>query len=279
MTETMSRALLQGVPEIDIEFTGNVSQANGLQLPIAVINLPHRTDRWQCLVQRMSVIGLDNLIKVPAIDGRRLPKALIEPLLAGTEDIDHAPKSHLGLTRPAVGCFLSHVAVWRWMLRRGLPRVLILEDDARPSEHNTPERIRDLIGSLDSAADHVFLGRIIMHGLAEAPAGLPLQRLYYFNGTFAYLVTAHACARLIRELLPMRAHIDHQTSQYLIEHRRDYRAFYCEPAMFEPDWTQRSDCYVPIVDEGLANTELGNQLQASRDLLISEGTRLLPPHR
>ncbi len=38
--------------------------------PVIVINLAHRTDRWEAISGRMAAIGLDKLIKAPAVEGR-----------------------------------------------------------------------------------------------------------------------------------------------------------------------------------------------------------------
>src|SRR5262245_37622251 len=66
------RDMLQHVPTIDLELAGDCIQAIGVDLPIVVINLPHRTDRWQALSRRMSAVGLDKLIRVPAVEGALL---------------------------------------------------------------------------------------------------------------------------------------------------------------------------------------------------------------
>src|SRR5262249_58676425 len=66
-----------------------------------------------------------------------------------------APRSHLALTRPAVGCFLSHLAIWCWLIDAKLPRALILEDDAAPAATFTAERFQ---GAGASIPDDTGLG-------------------------------------------------------------------------------------------------------------------------
>jgi len=269
--------MLQHVPEMDLLFDGDCVQANGVNLPIAVINLLHRTDRWHTLCRRLSAVGLTKILRAPAVEGARLPDSQIGALLRSAADgIDEAPRSHLTLTRPAVGCFLSHLAIWRWMLRIGLPRLLVLEDDAAPAAHFSPARLGGVTASIPPEAGLVFLGRIIMGGLAEKTRPAGLARLYYFNGTFAYLITPAICRSLLPHLLPLRAHIDHQMSQVLIEQRHVLTAYYTEPCLFEPDWSQRSDCYVPLADDGAADRELGRIIAAARGMLLAEGRPLLP---
>ncbi len=269
---------LRFVPEPQIAFDGDSAQAAGIDLPVAVINLPHRTDKWHAIASRMAAIGLNKLIRVPAIEGARLSLEAIEPLLAQpAERIEAAPQSHFTLTRPAIGCFLSHIATWRWMMANRMPRLLILEDDANPAANLDANRFRDVLGAIPATAGLVFLGGSIMNGMAEPPQGSGLARIYFFNGTFAYLITPAACKTLIPALLPMNGHIDHELSTVLIRLRYEFEAHYAAPPAFEPDWALGSDCYVPLDGVTDADRALGVVLDTSRQLLVDEGRPLLPP--
>jgi glycosyl transferase, family 25 len=270
--------MLEHVPKIDLQFDGDCAQAIGLDLPVVVVNLPHRSDRWQILSRRMSTVGLTKLIKAPAVEGMRLADGQIAALLGvSANGIDESPRSHLTLTRPAIGCFLSHLAIWRWIVDNHLPRVLILEDDAAPAAHFDAARFRDVLTSIPQDAGMVFLGRIIMNGLADRSAGSSLARIYYFNGTFAYLITPASCRSLTQYLLPPHWHIDHQISKVLFEQRHIFSAYYTEPHFFEPDWSLRSDCYVPLAEGTDADSELGRVLDMRRRHLLDEGRPLLAP--
>ena len=183
--------MLQHVPRMDLQFDGDCAQANGLDLPVIVINLPHRTDRWQTLSRRMSAVGLTKLIRVPAVEGARLSDSKIAALLGSPADgIDEAPRSHLTLTRPAIGCFLSHLAVWRGLLGTNRPRMLVLEDDAAPAAHYSAARLRCVVASIPQEAGLVFLGRMIMGGLADRPEGTGLARILLLQRHFR--VSDHA---------------------------------------------------------------------------------------
>ncbi len=272
-------ARLRCVPAIPIDFNGDATQAIGIDLPIAVINLAHRTDKWDAISHRMAAIGLNKLIRVPAVEGGRLSLAAISSLLGQTAELIEAPpRSHYTMTRPAVGCFLSHLAVWQWMIAQNLPRVLVFEDDAIPAANFDPGRFRTILGGRSNDSGLLFLGCIIMNGMAEKPMGGEPARLYYFNGTFAYLITPAACRTLISSLLPMDGHIDHQISKVLIDQRHTFAARYAAPAFFEPDWSLGSDCYVPLKEETEADRELGALLDGRRHELAVEGRPLLPPH-
>lgn len=268
--------LLRRVPEVPIPFDGNCTQALGVDLPIVAINLAHRTDKWDAVSSRMATIGLNKLIKMPAVEGAKLDLDALGPLLAQPANrVENAPRSHYSMTRPAVGCFLSHLATWRWMLASGLPQVLVFEDDATPADGFDPGRFGSFIESKSRDAGMVLLGRIIMNGMADMPGPTALPRIYYFNGTFAYLITPAACKAILPRLLPMNGHIDHQISRVLIELRNELPAYYAEPPFFEPDWSLRSDCYVPMDGEADADRELGALLTERRQLLLDDGRPLL----
>ena len=269
--------LLEHVPAIDLPFDGNYRHANGLDLPVIVINLARRIDRWETLCRRMNAAGLTRLIKAPAIDGTHLPEAQLVALMGSHgKNVDEAPRSHLSLTRPAVGCFLSHLAIWRRLIDENLPRALILEDDAAPTAMCSAETLQSALAFMPDDAGLVFPGLIIMGGLADRSTVSGLARIYYFNGTFAYFVTPAMCQSLLRHLLPLRSHIDHQISRLLVEQRHALPAYYLNPQLFVPDWSLHSDCYVPLTDEGTADHELGQIINNNRRLLLEEGRSLLP---
>jgi GR25 family glycosyltransferase involved in LPS biosynthesis len=162
-------------------------------------------------------------------------------------------------------------------LASGVPRALVLEDDACPTETYEPGRFRDFVARLDPRHQLVFPGCLVMEGLADTPTGTEtLAQLHYFNGTFSYLITPEACRFLLDRIFPLRAHVDHQLSNLFIAHRAHFQAYYATPQFFAPDWSLRSDCYVPLSDLDSADKELGDLLRATRQTLKAEGHRLLP---
>ncbi len=274
--------LLKHVPRIAIAGPGDCRQALGVDfpvdLPVVVINLDHRPDRMAAASGRLASVGIDKLIRAPAVNGAALAPDVVGRVLGSQAfAMDRAPDSHLTLTLPALGCFLSHLAVWRWAIEHDLSRVLVLEDDAVPEIDFDAVKLRAAIRHIDGGSDLVFLGCRIMDGLADRPDDGGVARVYYFNGTFAYLITRAACHSLAAHLTPPRWHIDHQISKVLFEHRREFRAVQTVPNLFYADWSLVSDCYVPLTDARPADRELGDLLRSRRRVLLDEGRPLLPP--
>jgi tetratricopeptide (TPR) repeat protein len=145
---------------------------------IAYINLDRSVERRR----RIEFLLRDCPVpvnRIPAVDGSRLPMASALHLTGGKEGF---------VQRGTLACALSHVAAWEWMVARGLPHCLILEDDASPMVR-MPWRIADL--ALPEGYEICFVNEaqeprladterdtadaFRAYGLAEAWQSLPLD--------------------------------------------------------------------------------------------------------
>lgn len=90
-----------------------------------VINLAQDTGRRERITQQLEALKLPYVIS-PAVYG----KDLSEEELATSYDKERAIRISHDLTLGEIGCALSHVAVYREMLKNGVKHALILEDDA-----------------------------------------------------------------------------------------------------------------------------------------------------
>jgi len=96
-------------------------------LQLYVINLDRSVDRLAHITAVFTELGLD-FTRVPAIDG----KALTSQEFASVTQVRNWP---LPLTRPEVGCFLSHRRCLAMGLKSGAPYFAIFEDDIKISPH------------------------------------------------------------------------------------------------------------------------------------------------
>jgi GR25 family glycosyltransferase involved in LPS biosynthesis len=268
--------MLATIPHFDGSSCLGSRQANGLDLPVFAINLNHRTDRWNALTHRFRAVGVDRIVRAPAVEGAKITDETLSLLLGdAATGVNALPESHLSLTRPAVGCFLSHLSVWKWVAESGLPLVMVMEDDANPtSDFDASQFARALQSQPDNGI--LFPGCIVMGGLAETRQQNGLVRVYYFNGTFAYVVSAQTCAYLLRHMLPMRMHVDHQLSHLLLERRHNFTGLLMKTGMIQPDWSLGSDINVGLRDEAEADREQHRFLGNHRNTLEAEGCALRP---
>lgn len=268
--------MLAAIPYFDGSSSSGFQHANGLDLPVFAINLKHRTDRWEALTHRFNAVGVDRIMRAPAVEGSKISGDTLSLFLGdAAESVFAQPESHLSLTRPAVGCFLSHLSIWKWVARSGLRHVMVMEDDAHPtSDFNASQFTK----ALQSQPEYgiLFPGCIVMGGLAETRQQNGLVRVYYFNGTFAYVVSAQTCAYLLRHMLPMRMHVDHQLSHLLFERRDYFSGLLMQPGVIQPDWSLGSDCNVALQNEEEADRAQHRFFDNCRRTLEVEGCALRP---
>ncbi len=263
------------IPDISVDLSRcDEIGPHGLPPPV-VLTLERRPDRWAAAQQRLAWHGILNPIKATAIDGQTLTSDQLRPLLADVSAVDRPLEHYLQMTRPAVGCFLSHLAIWKRFLISGAPAILVLEDDAVLAQGYTPARGREIVGSAPADADMLLFGYTIMDGLAEPTEIRAFNRVYYYNGTYAYLLTRKGCLALLPHMLPLETHVDNQISLALVAQRARLRVYGVEPRLFEHDFTVWSDVYVPVADQVAADGRLATIFDEARARLVNEGARLL----
>lgn len=258
--------------DFDPEQTAEIGPS-GLPTPL-VISLARRPDRWARAKEVLGRIEVAAPLRVDAVDGRTLGGDVLSAFVEQPDVIDEPLEEYLRPTRPAVGCFLSHLAVWQRFIQSDAPLAFIVEDDVLPSSDFSAPLVRRLLAELPADADMLLLGYTIMDGLAE-PTGCPLlRRIYYYNGTFAYLLTRRGCQNLFSRLLPIRTHIDNQISLELVADR-SLHVYGAEPRLFAHDFTVWSDVYVPVSDTSRADRTLAAIFDDARAKLIADGARLM----
>jgi len=260
---------LKRIPVSDLVLADG-APAQGAPLHPVIVTLRRRPDRWQKIVGDLARIGITRTTRFFAVDGATLCEDTLAGLVDEACEVSHSPTSHTQLTRPAIGCFLSHLTIWKRFLEGSNERLVILEDDAVPSPTYTALRAQELLASIPPEADLVLLGCTIMAGLAEKTASERLSRVYYFNGTYAYLITRKGCSNLLPHLVPMRAHIDHQISAALVKHRDRLFAYAATPGLFDHDFSSWSDAYVPLAASEQADRHLHALLTSARDSLRTD---------
>ena len=76
------------------------------------VTLERRPDRWQSARRNLAARGIHHVIKAPAVDGLALSQARLSSLLSDPAAVERPLTDYLQMTRPAVGCYLSHLAIF-----------------------------------------------------------------------------------------------------------------------------------------------------------------------
>ena len=170
---------------------------------IFFINLDKDADRRQSIETQLSLAGLCGE-RIAGINGRLLPEWAAS----------YFPPSNL---RPGeVGCYASHMLVWRAIVSRKLPYALVLEDDVRiPPDF--AGILDEIIRSLPPGWDFVHIAAPVK---ARPFAFRPLEtlrngsRLVRYSripsSTEAYLISASGAAKLL-SAVPRTVPVDFDT--------------------------------------------------------------------
>ena len=188
------------------------------KIGVWLINLPRSEDRRLRMEAQLQALGLDYQLFV-AIDGRsdwdKVSKQIDMPTFE--KNVGRA------VMPGEVGCYLSHISVWRAFLDSEEDVALILEDDVILHD--------DFLVALQEAVANT--DRWDMLKLNRIRAKFPVRQstigayhLDAFIGTFtgmgAYLVTKPCVMRLLADMLPIRRPIDHHLDRVNLRYFRHF---------------------------------------------------------
>jgi glycosyl transferase family 25 len=159
-----------------------------------------------------------------------------------------------------VGCALSHRQVYEDVVRRGIDRAVVLEDDVAPRAADVAA-LGEALAELPDDWDLVYLGythfervtrwqwvkRLTYLGLAPLgvlpwrlgevvrlhprPYSAHLRRAGYHDGTYAYAVSRSGAEKLLRAQTPLAHAADHLFVNLILG--GELNAFVVEPKMFD----------------------------------------------
>jgi glycosyl transferase family 25 len=163
-----------------------------------IINLEHRTDRWQNMhpyldtglgVQRFNAVSVSKERALEVL-GDAAKKTFMDAWpRTSTEKI-----KGLG----AVGCYLSHLVLWKEFLSSENEVALILEDDLDPSQAKDLARN---VSWLMARAEHWDIGLLGWVGTLYDP-------YKGFTGTHAYMLNRSGASDLVEASLPLTKQVD-----------------------------------------------------------------------
>jgi len=178
------------------------------EFEILILSLPEAAARRRLVHAQLDFPGMPSYRVLEAVDG----SALDERALAAGYD-EQAAIRHCGrpLTRPEIGCAMSHLAAYRTMLERNLPLALVMEDDALIGLH-AMQVLRRLVRMIDPSRPEVVLlsraGRTSAWGGRKVDRNHRLYRVHGANGAYGYLITQAAARTMLQALHPVRTPAD-----------------------------------------------------------------------
>lgn len=182
-------------------------------IPAFCITLERRQDRWRRFQDQPGLQGLD-LKRFLGVDGKTLNLETDDRITTLTKRNIMANKrrSHEELdTIGGVGCALSHIALWKWMVDNNQEVVLVFEDDAVVP----PDFIERANGCIQRSTilkdpkqwDMWLLGGI-WEDLKSISGENEVARIESFVLFHAYVLTRRCAEKFLRDAFPIHCHID-----------------------------------------------------------------------
>ncbi len=213
-------------------------------IPSFCITLERRQDRWRRFQDQPGIDGL-NLKKFIGVDGKTIDIKNDERVTTLTKRniLTKSRRSHEELDSiGGVGCALSHIGVWKWMVDNNQDLCLIFEDDAVVPD----SFIHNVNGCIDKSIilknyknwDLWLLGGK-WGDLSRIPNEPHAVRIGEFALFHAYVLTLHGAKRLLKDAYPIHCHIDIWVSIY--SYLNDLRIVGCTDLMLEQTQRVKTD--------------------------------------
>ena len=232
-------------------------------IPAFCITLGRRPDRWRRFQDQSGIDGL-NLKRFLAVDGKTIDVKTDSriSLLAKRNIIAKTRRSHEELESVGgVGCALSHIAIWQWMVDNNQEVCLVFEDDAVVP----PDFIQKANGCINQSTilkdpkkwDMWLLGGL-WENLTHIPDEPKAVRIGEFVLFHAYVMTLHGAKRLLKDVYPIHSHIDLWTSIYSYVH--DFRIIGCTDLILLQNQKVKTDiqtekgCDICNIEAGYSKT-------------------------
>jgi GR25 family glycosyltransferase involved in LPS biosynthesis len=155
-----------------------------------------------------------NLIKFNAIIGKTLNSNELDDITTVKAQYDlfvaKSRRSHAELgTLGAVGCYLSHVALWKKIVDENLPGLYICESDA---VFMKPSLIKSSVSEFLTTTN----GHILFFGLCNKYTTTMTKLDNRFYCTHAYYITNAGAKRCLKHAMPIDEQIDSYLSDILL---------------------------------------------------------------
>ncbi len=185
-------------------------------IPAWLINLPRATTRREKMERRLDAAGIRYRL-FPGVDGQAEEARLLQHVDVAAFERNMGRKVLIG----GIGCYCSHLGVWREFLDSGRDIALIFEDDV--VLHDDFQAAIELALTAQAHWDFLKLNRI------RAKLPIPQGRIgpYRLNaylgpatGTGAYLIKRATADVLLSNMLPVTRATDHEINRFFVHGHR-----------------------------------------------------------
>jgi len=250
-------------------------------IPSFCITIERRHDRWKRFQDQSGIDGL-HLKRFLGVDGKTLDAKTDDRIAVLTKRniLSKSRRSHEELDSiGGVGCALSHIAVWQWMVDNQQEVCLVFEDDAVVP----PTFIQQANECIEQSTilkhpkqwDMWLLGGK-WDDMSRIPGETATVRIGAFVLFHAYVMTLSCAKRLLQSVYPIHAHIDTWVSIYA--YMNDLRLIGCNSLKLEQNNAVKTDiqsedgCKICNVPTAFDKT---HQMISKNELMIARVSEVL----
>jgi GR25 family glycosyltransferase involved in LPS biosynthesis len=212
---------------------------------IYVINLKHRVDRLKKMDYMLKSIGgkFSEYERIEAVDGKLITEKEKNKLLSlKSRRLFNNPISFKDIkSLGAIGCYISHVEVWKLALNRGEKNIIILEDDIQLKLDIN--QIDEYIKTRPDDYDICYLDWYGLYGYDNTKEYNShwnknnCDEISFFS---AYMISKNGIKKLLQNVFPIEQQIDCYADAYAIENK-DFNRYLSKEIIF-------SQGYSPLYD-------------------------------
>jgi GR25 family glycosyltransferase involved in LPS biosynthesis len=220
---------------------------------VYVINLKHREDRLKKMDKILKGIGgkFSEYERFEAINGKLITEEEKNNLLSlKSKRIYKNPSSFKDIrTLGAIGCYLSHIGVWKLALSRGEKEIIILEDDIRLKIDI--HKLEEYINIKPDDYDICYLDWYGLYGCDNTKEYNSYwnknnhDEISFFS---AYIISEKGINKLLKSIYPIEQQIDCYTDAYAIENK-DFKRYLSKEVIF-------TQGYSPLYDTDITRNTL-----------------------
>jgi glycosyl transferase family 25 len=201
-----------------------------------------KKDEINCnnVIKNLENSGIKNIKKFNAINGKDLSMTLeqigykhpfVNVSLSGQYSIYNGRKEHKELTsKGAIGCYLSHVLLWKKLVESENEYMLIFEDDIVPLYINSNEKINELLNESNCDFDILLLG-CNCRDKNKIEVSKNINKCIFFFELHSYIISKKAAKELLKYIYPIDMQIDSYISFYNLINP-NFKTYYSKKKLF-----------------------------------------------
>jgi len=215
-------------------------QNKELNISKYIISLKKDEDKYKNVIKLLHNSGISNIKKFEAINGNELEITLdnigyqhpyVNISLSSSYNLYNDRTKFRDLpSKGAIGCYLSHVTLWKKLLESNNEYMLIFEDDVIPLCNNLDNKINNLISEKNDF-DILLLGyRIKDKKIMKITKNISRCNLFVLS--HSYIISKKGAKKLLKYAFPVEIQLDNFISFYSL-FDKDFKIYYSNKMLFE----------------------------------------------